>query len=514
MIAVLLATGVLTGSSVAHADTQPYVVVYKAAGANRVSASRVDGETSARERTLGFNSRQRYHSALKGFAARLTASDVGRLRHDPEVAAVTRDVTFRALGMVPLAAGENVPSGVSRIGAMRSGLVYEPSSTNVAVIDTGVDLSHPDLNVQTGRNCVAGFGPAQDDNGHGTEVAGIIAAENNGAGITGVAPGTRIYAVKALDSSGGGFLSEVLCGVDWVTANAASLNIRVANLSLGVQGLVGPCNPQDPLHMAICGSANAGVLYTVAAGNDGRSFSSFQEVPASYPEVLTVTAMTDTDGMSGGIGGTPACVSGQGEFDDTAATFSDFATTALDVAHTVSAPGTCVGSTSLGRGYATDSGTSFAAPHAAGIAALCLGQAGAEGPCTGLSSADMIQKLAGDAAAFATPANGFVGDPLHPVGPYYGYLLSAEQSTKLPPPPPPAPPPPARPAKRVARGCIVPKLRRLTVRKARTRLKRAGCRYTFKGRGKRVKSTNPAAGHRTTKKVVVRLSRPVRRGHR
>ena len=105
------------------------------------------------------------------------------------------------------------------------------------MIDTGVDLTHPDLNVVHGTSCVKGNPKANDDNGHGTHVAGTIAAKNNGSGVIGVAPGTTIYAVKVLNRFGSGTWSQVICGIDWVTANSAKLNIKVANLSLGGTGV-------------------------------------------------------------------------------------------------------------------------------------------------------------------------------------------------------------------------------------------------------------------------------------
>jgi len=504
--ALALCVLALTCAAASAARASPYVVVYRAHGPDAVTAEGVSRATGTRERALGFHAEQSFRHALRGFAADLSASDARALAHDPRVAEVSPDRVLHALGLVPVQANETIPAGVARIGAAAGATVHQQSGVGVAVLDTGVDPSHPDLNVQAGTNCVTA-GPPADDFGHGTFVAGVIGAKNDGEGIVGVAPGTRIYPVKVLDSNGDGRLSQVICGIDWVTSHAAALGIRVANLSLGGSGIVGSC-ASDPLHLAICGSVGAGVLYTVAAGNDGRDFGTGpQEIPAAYPEVLTVTAIADSDGRPGSAGPTPGCV--PGEADDERATFSDYSTRASDEAHTIAAPGVCVTSTNLGGGYVTESGTSVASPFAAGVAALCLGEAGAAGPCSGLPPGAIVQKLRADAQVHATASNGFVGDPLHPLAGFYGFLVSAEQSTVLPgPPSAPALVPASVPAKRGPPSCRVPKLRGLTRRHARRKLKRASCAYRFRGRG-RVRSTSPAAGKLTRRTVAVRLARNV-----
>ena len=170
--------------------------------------------------------------------------------------------------------------------------VHAASGAAVAVLDTGIDLSNPDLVAAPGTNCV-GSGPPEDDDvdGHGTFVAGVIGARNAGAEVVGVAPGTRLYAVKVLDALGAGWVHQVICGIDWVTANAKPLGIRVANMSLSQE------LQDDALHLAVKRSADSGIVYTVAAGNadpGGLPRDIANESPASYPEVLTVTAASDT----------------------------------------------------------------------------------------------------------------------------------------------------------------------------------------------------------------------------
>jgi subtilisin family serine protease len=173
------------------------------------------------------------------------------------------------------------------------------------------------------------------------------------------------------------------------------------------------------MHIAICRSVAAGVVYVVGAGNDGGDLAT--QVPAAYDEVLTVTAMADSDGQPGASGGPDLCY---GYADDTPAAFSNFATRPADAAHTVAAPGVCVSSAwSLGR-YAVLSGTSMATPHVTGLVALCV----ASGPCAGLTPAQIVTKIVGDAASYnvANPGYGFAGDPQHPVaGRYYGNLVRA-----------------------------------------------------------------------------------------
>jgi subtilisin len=408
-----------SGAAAASTAAKPYVVVFKS------SVADPQGTTSSLAGRLGFAASHRYVRALHGFAASLNDGQRGALESDPAIAFVEPDTTFSAAGLVPLAQGEVVPPGISRVGGAVGGDVHAGSGVGVAVLDTGIDLSNADLSAVNGTNCVRSGAVAQDDNGHGTNVAGVIAASNRGSGVVGVAPGTTVYAVKVLSKSGSGTLSQILCGIDWVTAHAASLNIRVANMSLIGAGAndsnCGNTN-RDAEHQAICKSVAAGVTYVVSAGNNGASFGNY--VPASYPEVLTVTAMSDTDGASGGLGPAPGCL--QGQKDDTYATYSNYAVAGADQAHTLAAPGTCVVSDAIGRGTSTYYGTSQAAPHVAGAVALCLNDGGTAGPCAGMTPAQVVAEVRGDAAAGSSISTGFLGDPLRPVGgKYYGYLVNA-----------------------------------------------------------------------------------------
>lgn len=389
------------------------------------SVGDADGAVEDLRRGGRFETRFRYARALKGFAADLDAAQLKKLRKDPRVDHVEPDVAFSAGEMVPTAADEATPPGVRRIGAATATHSRQASTANVAVIDTGIDLRSRDLVAVDGVNCVDPKKSAQDDNGHGTNIAGIIGARNQGAGFTGVAPGTRVYAVKVLDRRAQGSLSQILCGIEWVTANARALDIRVANMSIGAPGRDdGNCGATggDSQHQAICRSVAAGVTYVASAGNAGEDFAA--TVPAAYSEVLTVTAMTDTDGEPGGAGDAP-CVAG--EADDSSATYSNFGYGSVAAAHTVAAPGTCVTSTGLRGDPSTYVGTSQAAPHAAGTVALCHGSGRRDGPCAGLTPDRVIERIRGDAERRATPANGFLGDSTRSLsGRLFGPLVAAD----------------------------------------------------------------------------------------
>lgn len=308
------------------------------------------------------------HSALRGYTGRMNAVLAARVAADPRVRTVEPDRVVRATSDWPapgIGAGgaQSIPTGVSRVGAPDSstkagnGIGYVDA--DIAVLDTGVDAGHPDLNVAGGTDCVPGTTSWDDERGHGTNIAGIAAAKDNDFGVVGVAPGARIWAVRVLDASGDGSLATLSCGIDWVTAHAAVID--VANMSLiGIDPGNGGCL-DGGLHQAICTSVAAGVTYTVAAGNDASDASDYS--PASYPEVITVGAIADYDGKSGGLAQTPSGCDGGA--DDEFATFSNYGSV-VDLL----APGVCIRATWLNGGYATLTGTSQAAAHVAGAVAL------------------------------------------------------------------------------------------------------------------------------------------------
>ena len=302
-----------------------------------------------------------YKHTLKGFAATIPQTKLDKVKNDPRVAYVTEDRIVTADGKPSGQAvqpPERIPTGISRIGA--SDIANKGAGVTVAVLDTGIDLTHLDL--KTNLLPGASFIPrttANDDNGHGTHVAGTIAGIDNTIGVVGVAPLAKLVPVKVLDKRGSGTWSTVIAGIDWVTKQNIDTDtandIKVANMSLGGVGIsnndCGVSN-NDPLHKAICKSRDAGVTYVVAAGNEAGDAS--KSVPAAYDDaVITVSALADYDGLPGN--------------DDTFASFSNYGSV-VDLG----APGVNIYSTYKGGGYATMSGTSMATPHVSGAAALYL----------------------------------------------------------------------------------------------------------------------------------------------
>ncbi|HEY4409303.1 MAG TPA: S8 family serine peptidase [Acidimicrobiia bacterium] len=367
--ATILGPGLPATVQAEDAPAATYVVALRpAAGDSGVFAARM-------ARTLGLTVLDTYHHALSGFAASMGPAARAALAADPLVKAIQPDRPFHADGQVVPTGVERVKADVSKTAAIDD--IDQPRvDVNVAVLDTGIDTSHPDLNVAGGGTCAKSRN-YDDHYGHGTHAAGIIGALDNHIGVVGVAPGANMYGVKVLDDQGNGTTRELLCGIEWVTATRTDSDrhndIDVANLSLGGTGTDdGHCgdNDGDILHQAVCTSVAAGVTYVVAAGNDHQDASHL--IPAAYREVITVSALADSDGQPGGKGGSPRC---RAEEDDTLADFSNYGP-AVDLI----APGVCIFSTmpvdshNLGDsgGYGTLTGTSFAAPHVAGAAALWI----------------------------------------------------------------------------------------------------------------------------------------------
>jgi subtilisin family serine protease len=334
-----------------------YIVLLADAAA---SAERTAASVAAS--TAGVVPTHVYEHVFDGFAAVIPDDQVDDVRNDPRVQAVVPDE------LVHLEA-QTLPTGIDRIDADDNPTadidgVDERVDVDVAVLDTGID-SHPDLNIWASANCTDSPDPTDDD-GHGTHVAGTIGALDNGTGVVGVAPGARLWSIKVL-KGGTGTRAWILCGVDLVRKYATNQgdgfgDVEVANASLSGDGSDSNCqtNLSDAYHQGYCRAVAAGVTFVVAAGN--QSVNASTRVPAAYDEVITVSALADSDGRPGGLG--PATGAGADE------SFADFSNFGTDV--DIAAPGVSILSTVPGGGYQKLQGTSMAAPHVAGAAALYL----------------------------------------------------------------------------------------------------------------------------------------------
>jgi subtilisin family serine protease len=298
---------------------------------------RIDAELGATSSRIT----RRYSLLFAGVAATVNVAVRERLRQLPYVAAVHEDESVHAMlaDSVPLVGAPTVWStyGVTGVGV------------KVAILDTGIDYTHPDLGGCFGSGCkvVGGYdfvnndNDPSDDHGHGTHVAGIIAA--NGT-LKGVAPGATLLAYKVLDRSGSGSSSDIIAALERAVADGAG----VANLSLGGSGY-----PDDPISRAVDNADAAGMLCVVAAGNSGSGYQTV-ESPGVARSALTVGATDKSDQI--------ASYSSRGPVDIGGGAFL--------IKPEMVAPGSTITSTIRGGGYGAMSGTSMATPHVAGAAAL------------------------------------------------------------------------------------------------------------------------------------------------
>jgi subtilisin family serine protease len=338
-----------------------WIVVYRA-GTNAAAVASRHGSR------LGFRADRTFTHSVRGFSATLDARQVAALRADPSVSAVVPDERIELTAQA-------YPTGINRIGTRKSPAasidgVDDRIDADVAIVDTGI-RQLADLNVAGGYNCSTTDRTAwRDVYGHGTHVAGTVGAIDNGTGVVGVAPGVRLWAVKILNDSGSGLLSWYVCGLDWIGAqrdpdDSSQPLFEAVNMSVAKSGKDdGACGTKnsDILHAAICRLVASGVTVVAAAANDSANAAG--RVPAAYNEVITVSALADTDGKTGGLGGNRCFSWGSYDSDDTFANFSNYGG---DV--DLIAPGKCIWST-VPNGYAYMSGTSMAAPHVTGAAAL------------------------------------------------------------------------------------------------------------------------------------------------
>lgn len=268
---------------------------------------------------------------VKGFVARLTRQQVQELSRDQAVEAIEPDRIISLNACFTVVDVRRIAWGVQRIG-------YADGRGKTAwIIDSGIDFNHPDLDVEVSRSRSFISGKtADDDNGHGTHVAGVIGARNNQIGTLGVASGAKLISLKVLDSTGEGLLSDVVAAVAHVSGNGKAGD--VVNMSLGE-------GASPLLDREITAAAAKGIYFAIAAGNDAKMASTQSPARVNHANVFTVTAMDSTGSW---------------------AKFSNFGNDVVDYC----APGVRVLSTHLKGGYARMSGTSMAAPHLAGLLLL------------------------------------------------------------------------------------------------------------------------------------------------
>jgi len=297
-----------------------------------------------------------YGAAVNGFAATIPPSRLALLARDPSVASIEPELE----GQLD---AQTLSTGINRVDADRSSAAAGDGTgavdVDIAILDSGISVTHPDLYYYKGKD-FSKTGSLNDTFGHGTHVAGIAAARDNGDGVVGVAPGARIWALRVSNGIGAFTTSALIEAIDYMTANAGA--IEVANMSLGFYG------SSPALEAAIARCVKAGVTIVVSAGNERRS--SDTRLPARHPDVICVSAIADSDGHCGGMG--PATSYGA---DDRLASFSNFGSV-VDIA----APGVGILSTYKSGRYALGNGTSMAAPHVAGAAALYIARNGRVGP--------------------------------------------------------------------------------------------------------------------------------------
>lgn len=304
-----------------------------------VSRGQVESEAHRSVKAQGGQVKHVYRVALQGFAAdmpeqamqRMTAANrnIAYCEQDQVMAAPPVRMDAPPSGGGGTQPAQTTPWGIARVNGGAAG-----TFGTAWVIDSGIDLTHPDLNVDVARSrsFLRDTSP-QDQNGHGTHVAGTIAAYDNAIGVIGVSPGARVVAVRVLDRRGSGSNSGVIAGVEYVAANGVPGD--VANMSLG--GGV-----STALDTAVVNAAAGGVKFALAAGNESDNANNHSPARANGTNVYTVSAFANGNVW---------------------ASYSNYGNPPIDYAE----PGSAIKSTWLSGGYNTISGTSMATPHLAGI---------------------------------------------------------------------------------------------------------------------------------------------------
>lgn len=335
------------------------------------------------------------YSLVPAIAATLPRTAVAALQNNPNVTVIEPDGEFHAVD-------EELDNtwGVKKIGAGEVHTSTTGVGAKVAILDSGINYLHPDLNdnYAGGYDFVNGDDDPTDDNGHGTHVAGTVAALDNGFGVVGAAPATSIYALKVLGANGSGSFSNMIAALEWCVANG----IQVTNNSYGSKS-----DPGTIVRDAYDKAYAKGVLHVAAAGNNGNPRGSGNNVgyPARYGSVIAVAA---TDQL------------------DQRASFSSTGDTVE-----LAAPGVSINSTLMNLGYGTMSGTSMASPHVAGVAALVISAGITDSNADGWIN-DEVRQILNSTAVDLGPSG---RDTLYG----YGRVDAAAAVAKVVPPPPPTP---------------------------------------------------------------------------
>jgi subtilisin family serine protease len=335
-------------SSSSNNQTEQYIVVIET-GNMLQSTGSFNAEQSAKSILAKHNIQYTnvtalYDKVLTGFCVKLTTDEAAMLRKDKSIKQIEKDQPVYLQGFIepennklPKLQAQSTPWGITAVG----GSVNVTSNTGVAwIVDTGVDLDHPDLNVNTtlaktfiptGNDALS----ADDLNGHGSHVAGTIAAKNNSLGVIGVCAGATVIPVKVFDYRGSGTMSKIISGLNYIAGNLVTGKINVVNLSLGGSAYT-------LLDQAVTNLASKGAYIVIAAGNSYKNANNYSPARDNGTNIFTISAYDNI-----------------GKF----ATFSNWANAPVDF----SAPGKSIPSTYKNGGYATMSGTSMSCPHIVGI---------------------------------------------------------------------------------------------------------------------------------------------------
>jgi subtilisin len=316
-----------------------YIVAYKpsSVSARGMTAERL---TTISSNVLKRNSisekalRESFAGEPGGFIAVLSAEEANKLSNDENIEAVEPDRIISLGSCFTVAAPRLITWNIERVG-YGNGM-----GKRAWIVDTGIDFTHPDLNVDAAKSksFITGVSSAEDENGHGTHVAGIIGAKNNTFGVLGVASGASLVSLRVLDKDGQGLLSYIIQALAYVNTNASAGD--VVNMSVGNDEGV-----SSTLDQQVRNTAARGIFIAIAAGNEKQLANKYSPGRTNAENVYTVSAIDSLDNF---------------------ASFSNYGNDVVDFA----APGVRILSTFLNGRYAYMSGTSMAAPHVAGLLLL------------------------------------------------------------------------------------------------------------------------------------------------